>query len=78
MTAGVRVYIEVYTVPQDRLLALRDEIQKLNPDIRWIYDDAVQILEMDGYQKWWNAEECLRDLCDRFPEHGLVWEITPE
>lgn len=76
MTA--RVYITISSTRSGALLFLRDEIEKLNPSIEWDYDDGVQELEMERYQKWPEHEEQLSELSARYPAFGLSWEVVSE
>lgn len=76
MTA--RVYIEIQSSVSGGVLLIRNKIQALNPEIEWLYDDAVQVLEMEGYHKWWNADIQLQELSRQHSELGLSWEIAWE
>ncbi len=73
-----RVYIEVQSEIPGGVLLVRDKIQKMDPEIEWLYDDAVQVLEMDGWFKWWNADEQLTQLNIEHPELKLFWTIDHE
>lgn len=76
MTA--RVFIEISSATSGGVLAFRDKIQAINPDIQWMYDDGLDILEMQGYQKWPNAQEELYTLFDKHLSYGWHVHVTSE
>lgn len=76
MSAGV--YLVLSTEKPGALLAIRDEIQALDPHIRWLYDDVFDELETDGYFKWPLFDEDLRNLASKYPEYKLYWRVDYE
>lgn len=75
---STRIYVEITSIIGGAPLFIREQIQALQPDIKWLYDDALNILEMTEYRKWPDAETELQSLFSKNPDLKLEYWIEPE
>ena len=73
---ATQIYVEVRSGVPGGALLIREHLKDLCPGVVWRYDDADQVLEMEGYQEWNDVEAHLQQLDAHYPFFRLSWVKT--
>ena len=66
MTENI-VYVEIASTVWGAPLKHRDEIEALNTEVTWYYEDSLNILEMREPAEWDGAADALNLLVQKYP-----------